>query len=142
MAQLIDIAKVSEADEASQWLIVHATPGSLDWEVLRRVARQAAQQGDQPMLKKIVTLVHDSEPWQQLTVLREFTQSAQETGSSLADNPIAVAWAERLVTHLSPELTQPGSLDLRSLDRERFANQSVCPTGSKQSGRHVGRVSR
>lgn len=107
LARLIEIAKIAETGEAAQWLIMNARPDSLDWEVLRRVARQAAQQGKPALLERIVTLVDGKEPWQQLAVLREFTQAEQETGRRPKENQAAKQWADQLVGQLSAELAEP-----------------------------------
>lgn len=133
LAHLVEIAKVSEADEASEWLIVHTTPDSLDWEVLRRVARQTAQQGKQAMLEKVIALVGDSEPWQQLAVLREYTQAAQEAGRRPAENPIAKQWAERLIKQLSPELTLPKAWSYVPLTDEGSQGNPFAPRVRQKS---------
>ncbi|WP_158545190.1 DUF7133 domain-containing protein [Bremerella cremea] len=107
IARLVEIAKIAESGEAAEWLILNAKPDSLDWEVLRRVARQAAQQAKPAMLQRIVDLVAEKDPWQQLAVLREFTLAEQEAGRRPQDNQTAQQWASQLVSQLSAEFAQP-----------------------------------
>ncbi|PQO40464.1 hypothetical protein DTL21_00560 [Bremerella cremea] len=120
LTRLIEMAKVSETGEAAEWLIVNTTPETLDWEVLRRVARQASQQSKPAMLERVVELVSGKEPWQQLAVLREFTKAEQEAGRRPSENAIAKQWADQLVGALSGELSQPDAWTFA-----RFSDASV-----------------
>lgn len=117
--QLAAIAKISESEPAAQWLIMRTDSNSIDWEVVRRVARQAASQNDSKMLERIIELTKPSPAWKQLSVLSQFSRAEQEAGRRPADNPLAHQWAERLWKDLSPELASPESWTVHSLSDDR-----------------------
>lgn len=116
--QLTSIAKVSETEPAAQWLILRTDSSSIDWEILRRVARQAASLNDSRMLERIVELTKDSPAWSQLSVLSQFSHAEQEAGRRAFDNPLARAWAERLWSVLSAELASPEAWTLHPIRGE------------------------
>ncbi len=105
--QLTAIANVAESDSAAQWLILHQDSEHIDWEVLRRVARQAATQHDSDMLKRIIELTRESPAWKQLSVLNQFSMAHQEAGSRPFEHVLARGWAERLWRELNQELGRP-----------------------------------
>lgn len=116
--QLAAIAKISESEPAAQWLILRTDSTSIDWEVIARVARQAAGQNDNKLLTRIIELTQASSPWKQLSVLNQFSLAEQEAGRRPAENPTARQWAERLWSDLNSELVLPDSWTVHSLGGE------------------------
>nr|WP_165698734.1 c-type cytochrome [Bremerella volcania] len=116
--QLAAIAKVTESEPAAQWLILRTESNSIDWEVLSRVAGQAARQNDAKMLERIVELTKLSPAWKQLSVLSQFSLAEQETGRRPSENLLARSWAERLWNDLSAELARNEAWTAHPLDGE------------------------
>jgi len=119
LKQLSAIAKVSESEPSARWLILRADAKSIDWDVLRRVAHQAAERNDSQLLKRIVKLTQESPPWRQLSVLSQFSLAEQAAGRRPHDHPLARRWAERLWNDLASELARPPAWTFHSLPGER-----------------------
>nr|WP_207396728.1 c-type cytochrome [Bremerella alba] len=134
--QLASIAKLSESEDAARWLILRADSRSIDWDALRRVARQAARQNDLQMLERIVELSKQSPPWKQLSVLSQFSLAEQEAGRLPFQNPLARAWAERLWLVLSPELTRPEAWTVHQMPGE--SSLAINPWGPRDRVTSVG----
>lgn len=113
--QLTTIAKIAETEPAAQWLILRTDSDSIDWDVLQRVARQAASQNDSKMLARIIELTSNSPPWKQLAVLKQFSLAEQEAGRRPSESPLARVWAEGLWSGLAAELASPEAWTLHSL---------------------------
>lgn len=116
--QLTDIAKFSESEPAAKWLILRSDSRAIDWEIIQRVARQAASQNDTNMLERVIELTKDSSSWKQLSVLIEYSQAEQEAGRRPSENMLATAWAERLWTELSPDIDQLEAWTIHPLQGE------------------------